>query len=114
MKSYSIIFDGYTDRYGTVAHQTEKTTGDYHAKDCFRSTGTVQNERYIGMQIRGFVRSIRDSFSRFSIQGLRQNRISTHDFISQNDRRKKLCNLGDCENETPTHMSATHAISKLK
>ena len=48
------------------------------------------------------------------MRGLTQNQIITLDFISQNDQRKKLYNLGDFKNETPTHMGATHAISKLK
>ena len=47
------------------------------------------------------------------LRGLRQNQISTLVFISQNDQRKKLCNFGDFENETPTHMGTTHAILKL-
>ena len=29
----------------------------------------------------------------------------------ENDRRKKLNDLGDFENKTPTHMDETHAIS---
>ena len=48
------------------------------------------------------------------MRGLRQNQLSTREFISQNDQRKKLCNLDDFENETPTYMGATHANSKLK
>ena len=53
-------------------------------------------------------------FRGLELRGLVQNQISTRDCISQNDQRKKLCDLGDFENETPTHMSTTHAISKLK
>ena len=48
------------------------------------------------------------------LRGLTQNPIITLDYIYQNDQRKKLCRLDDFENETPTHMGATHAISKLK
>ena len=33
-------------------------------------------------------------------------------FAYQNDQRKKTYTLGDFENNTPTHMDATHAISK--
>ena len=38
----------------------------------------------------------------------------TPEFISQKDQCKKLNNLSDFENKTPTHMSAIHANSKLK
>ena len=48
------------------------------------------------------------------LRGLRQNQLSTREFISQNDQRKQLCNLGDFEIENSTHMDAAHAISKLK
>ena len=48
------------------------------------------------------------------LRGLRQNQISTRGCISQINQRKKLCYLGDFENKSPTHMSATHAFSKLK
>ena len=48
------------------------------------------------------------------LRGLTQNQIITLDFISQNDQRKKLYYFSDFENETPTHISATHASSKLK
>ena len=48
------------------------------------------------------------------MRGLKQNQIITLDFISQNDQRKKLYNLGDFENEKPTHMDVTHTSSKLK
>ena len=54
------------------------------------------------------------TFWGLKLRGLVQNQISTRDCISQNDQRKNLCHFGDFENETPTHMSATHAISKLK
>jgi len=40
------------------------------------------------------------------------NQISTPNFAYQNDERKKIYTLGDFENKTPTHMAATHAISK--
>ena len=32
----------------------------------------------------------------------------------ENDQRKKIDTLGDFDNKTPTHMAATHAISKSK
>ena len=32
----------------------------------------------------------------------------------ENDHRNKINILRDFENETPTHMSATHAISKIE
>ena len=35
-------------------------------------------------------------------------------FINQIDHCDKVDTMGDFENETPTHMSATHAISKIK
>ena len=34
-------------------------------------------------------------------------------FIYEIDRRKKLNTLGDFENQTPTHIDATHAFSKI-
>ena len=40
------------------------------------------------------------------------NQISTPDFAYQNDQRNKIYTLGDFEKKTPTHMVATHAISK--
>ena len=38
----------------------------------------------------------------------------TRSFIYENDQRKKIGTLGDFDNKTPTHMAATHAISKYK
>ena len=32
----------------------------------------------------------------------------------ENDQLKKIDTLGDFDNKTPTHMAATHAISKSK
>ena len=40
------------------------------------------------------------------------NQRSTPDFAYQNDQRNKIYTLGDFEKKTPTHMVATHAISK--
>ena len=40
------------------------------------------------------------------------NQISTPNFAYQNVQRNKLYTLGDFYNKTPTHMDATHAISK--
>ena len=34
--------------------------------------------------------------------------------MHENDQRKKIDTLGDFDNKTPTHMAATHAISKSK
>ena len=46
------------------------------------------------------------------LRGLMWNQISTPDFAYQNDQRNKIYTLGDFEKKTPTHMVATHAISK--
>ena len=48
----------------------------------------------------------------FKLRGLRQNQISTANFIYENDQLLKINTLGDFEIETPTHMSTTHAIKK--
>ena len=48
------------------------------------------------------------------MRGLRRNQLSTRSFIYENDQRKKIGTLGDFDNKTPTHMAATHAISKSK
>ena len=48
------------------------------------------------------------------LRGLSQNQISTPHSIYENDHRNKINILPDFENETPTHMSATHAISKIE
>ena len=53
-------------------------------------------------------------FCGLKLRGLTQNQIITLDFISQNEHRKKLYTSGDFDNETPTHIGATHAISKSK
>ena len=34
--------------------------------------------------------------------------------MHENDQGKKIDILGDFDNKTPTHMAATHAISKSK
>ena len=46
------------------------------------------------------------------LRGLSQNQISTLYFIYQNDQRKKIYEMSEFENKTPTHIDATHAISK--
>ena len=48
------------------------------------------------------------------LSGFRRNQISTPYFIYQIDHRNEYNTISDFENETPTHMSATHAISKIK
>ena len=48
------------------------------------------------------------------LRGLTRNQISTPHFIYQNDHRNKINILRDFENETSTHLSATHAISKIE
>ena len=45
--------------------------------------------------------------------GLRRNQIINAYFVYQNDQRNKVNSLGDFKNETPTHMSTTHAFSKM-
>ena len=47
------------------------------------------------------------------LRGLGQNQISTPHSIYENDHRNKINILRDFEDETPTHMSATHAILKI-
>ena len=44
--------------------------------------------------------------------GLRQNQISTANLIHKTYKCIKINTLGNFEIEAPTHMSATHAISK--
>ena len=39
--------------------------------------------------------------------------MNTPYFIYEIDQRKKLNTLGDFENQTPTHIDATHAFSKI-
>ena len=48
------------------------------------------------------------------LRGLRRNQISTPYFKNQIDHRYEVNTISDLENETPTHMSATHAISKIE
>ena len=48
------------------------------------------------------------------LRGLRLNQISTPYFIYQIDHRNKLNTISDFVNETPTHISATQAISKIE
>ena len=47
------------------------------------------------------------------MRGLKQNQINTLIFTYQNDQRNNICLLSDCGNETPTHIDATHAFSKI-
>ena len=51
---------------------------------------------------------------RLKLRGLRPNQISTPDFIYQNDPRNKINTLSVFENQTPTHMGAAYAISKIE
>ena len=46
------------------------------------------------------------------LRGLGQNQISTPHSIYENDHRNKINILRDFENETPTHLGATHTFSK--
>ena len=48
------------------------------------------------------------------MRGLRRNQVSIPSFIYENDQRKKIDTLSDFDNKTPTHVTATHAISKSK
>ena len=45
---------------------------------------------------------------------VRQNQISIVDFIYQNDSHNKIYTLVNFENETATHIGATHTITKLE
>ena len=48
------------------------------------------------------------------LRGLTWNQINTPYLIYETDQGKKLNILDVLENKTPTHMSATHAISKIE
>ena len=48
------------------------------------------------------------------MRGLSRTQLSTRSYIYEKDQRKKIGTLGDFDNNTPTHMAATHAISKSK
>ena len=48
------------------------------------------------------------------MRGLSRNQLSTRSFKYENDQRKTIGTLSDFDNITPTHMAATHAISKSK
>ena len=48
------------------------------------------------------------------MRGLRLNQISIPYFIYQIDHDDEVDTIDDFENETPTHMSAFHAITKIK
>ena len=47
------------------------------------------------------------------LRGLRQNQISTHNFIYQNDQHEKIYTFDDFGWETPTHNAGARAISKF-
>ena len=47
------------------------------------------------------------------LRGLTWNQINTPYFIYEIDQREKLNNLGDFENQKPTHIDATYAFSKF-
>ena len=47
------------------------------------------------------------------LRGLTWNHINTPYFIHSIEQRKKLSVLGGFENQTPTHIDATHAFSKI-
>ena len=47
------------------------------------------------------------------LRGLTLNQMNTPYFIYEIDQHKKLNTLGDFENQTPTHIDATHAFSKI-
>ena len=49
-----------------------------------------------------------------TLRGLMGNQMSTPWFIYEIDQHKKLNILSGFENEIPTHIDATHAISKSK
>jgi len=46
------------------------------------------------------------------LRGLTWNRMNTPCSICENDQHKKLNILSDFDDQTPTHIDATHAISK--
>ena len=48
------------------------------------------------------------------LRGLSRNQIISANLIYQNFQRNKVNILGDFEIETLTHISATHAISKIR
>ena len=48
------------------------------------------------------------------MRGLRRNQISTPYLIYQIDHRNEVNTISDFENDTPTHISPTHAISKIE
>ena len=48
------------------------------------------------------------------MRGLRRNQISTPYFIYQIGHRNEVNTISEFENETPTHISPTHAISKIE
>ena len=57
--------------------------------------------------------SQKSKITEVEMRGLKQNQINTLIFTYQNDQRNNICLLSDCGNETPTHIDATHAFSKI-
>ena len=47
------------------------------------------------------------------LRRLRQNQISTPNYIYQNDQQEKIYTFGNFGRETPTHKAGAHAISKF-
>ena len=45
------------------------------------------------------------------LRRLRQNEISTPNYIYQNDQQEKIYTFGNFGRETPTHKDGAHAIS---
>ena len=54
-----------------------------------------------------------ENYGGFKLRGLGRNQISIRHLIYLIDHRIKINALSDFENETPTHISATNAISKI-
>ena len=51
---------------------------------------------------------------RLKLRGLKINQMSIPYFIYQIDHGDEVDTIGDFENETPTQMSASHAISNIE
>jgi len=47
------------------------------------------------------------------LRGLRQNQITTPNYIYQNDQHEKIYTFGEFGRETPTHKAGAHAISNF-
>ena len=48
------------------------------------------------------------------LRGLRKNQISDPNFKCENNQHNKTCVRSDFGSELPTHLGATHAISKIE